>query len=194
MKVLVIYTHPNPKSFNHAILETVLKGLKESKHEVKEKDLYKLDIKNTLDKKDLETLLGGDTPKDIKTEQEDISWAEALIFIYPTWWYDRPALLKGWIDRVWSNNFAYEYVDKKAKGLLTHNKALVITTLGSSEEDFDNLRPGDKEAIKIPMVHGTLNFCGIKNVDFKPFYGFVDNTEKERKAILEEIYLLAKDF
>ena len=191
MKVLVIYTHPNPESFNHAVLENVLKGLKESEHEVKEKDLYKLAIKNTLDKKDFEALLSGDVPDDIQIEHKDISWAEALIFIYPTWWYGRPALLKGWIDRVWSNNFAYEYVDNKAKGLLKHNKALIITTLGASEED---LKDEDKQAIKLPMVHGTLNFCGIKNVDFKPFYGFVNNTEEERKAILEEVYQLAKDF
>ena len=194
MKVLVIYTHPNPESFNHALLQTVVKGLKEAKHQVKEKDLYSLGFNPVLTGDDLKNIADGNVPEDIKPEHADILWADSLIFIYPIWWYDRPALLKGWIDRVFSDGFAFKYGDKGPEGLLKHNKALVITTLGSTEEMFDQLRPGDKETLKTSMVNGTLKFCGLKNVDYKSYYGIPFITEEARKGILEEIFLLAKNF
>jgi NAD(P)H dehydrogenase (quinone) len=185
MKTLVIYTHPNPKSFNHAILETVEATLKEKKHDVKIRDLYADPIKSTLDVDDFDSFKAGIIPEDIKKEQQLLKWAENLVFVYPLWWFDRPALLKGYIDRVFSKGFAFDYAPTGAIGLLPHKKALVIQTAGTPQAIFEknNAFPGIESA----MLDGTLKFSGIQNSKIKTFCGVPSATHEERQAMLVQV-------
>ena len=109
MKHLIIYTHPNPASFNHAIKETLARVLKEKGHEVRVRDLYALGFDPVLKASDFETFLAGKVPVDIAVEQEHIRWAEQLTFLYPIWWGRMPSIAGGYIDRVLSKGFAYDY-------------------------------------------------------------------------------------
>jgi NAD(P)H dehydrogenase (quinone) len=191
MKVLVVYTHPNPKSFNHAILDEVEEGLKESGHEVKVKDLYALNFKTSLDGADFVQIMDGKIPPDVVQEQADIAWADGLVFIYPIWWFSTPALLKGWVDRVLLKGFAYDFLPEGPKGLLKHQKALVLTTTGGPEAGYD---ARDAKGIIIrPMTDGTLGFCGVQNISHKNFYGLPAD-EETRKGWLVEVRALAKAF
>ncbi len=83
MKHLIVYAHPNPESLNHAILDTTVNTLKKNGHEVVVRDLYALDFQPVLKPEDTEAMKAGQTPNDIKTEQEFISEADAITFIYP---------------------------------------------------------------------------------------------------------------
>ncbi|HEO64897.1 MAG TPA: flavodoxin family protein [Spirochaetes bacterium] len=185
MKILIVYTHPNPASFNHAILEAVESTLKGSGHDIRVKDLYQTGFKNVLDGGDFTQIMGGTIPDDIKKEHEDILWAEGLVFIYPVWWIDRPAQLKGWIDRTMLQGFAFDYSPEgMPTGLLKHQKAMVITTTGGPEEFYDQAQM--KDMIRRPMCDGTLGFCGIQDVAYKAFFAVPHVTDDVRKGMLEE--------
>ncbi len=184
MKVLIVFTHPNPNSFNHALLEKVVAGLKQAGHEIKIKDLYQENFDPILKADDLSLLQQGIIPEKIAHEQEQLLWADGLVFIYPLWWFGRPAMLKGWFDIVLTNGLAFEYSDKGVQGLLQHQRALVIITAGGSEEYFK-----DNDALQLihrPITDGTLSFCGIKDVSHKIYYDIATISDTERNHILDE--------
>ena len=112
MKVVVIYAHPNPMSFNAAIAAAVREELEKKGAKIKFKDLYAMNWNPVLSAAEFESHQKGTVTEDIKTEQTDISWADAVIMICPIWWTSVPAILKGYIDRVFSIGFAYEYADQ----------------------------------------------------------------------------------
>lgn len=188
MNVLVVYTHPHPYGFNQGILERIEKTLVDQKQELRTKKLYELyeqGFNPVLDYSELSILKQGKIPGDIQKEHKDILWAEALVFVYPIWWYSCPALLKGWIDRVFCYDFAYRMGVKGLEGLLHHEKALVITTSANSHEDYEN--SGGVELIERPMTIGTLAFCGIKKVHYKALYSVQKVSDRERSVMLDEV-------
>ena len=182
MKVLIVFTHPSSNSFNHALLENITEGLTKSGHEVRIKDLYKEDFDPILTADDLTMLHNDQIPEKIASEQDQLLWADGLVFIYPLWWFDRPAMLKGWFDIVLTNGLAFEYSNEGVKGLLKHKKALVIITAGGSKQYFI-----DNDALQLihrPVTDGTLSFCGIKDVSHRIYYDIANLTDDERKSIL----------
>lgn len=185
MKALVVFAHPNPKSFNRAVLDTVTAELKKKGAEVRVKDLYATHWNPILAASDFEQLLGGKTPEDIAREQGEVTWADTLFFIYPIWWYSHPAILKGWIDRVFSFGFAYTMTDKGPEGLLKNKTATVITTSGGDRATAE--QNGLLASIKATMVNGILGFSGITDVRHRNLFAvpYVDDTA--RKKMLEEV-------
>ena len=100
MNVLIVFAHPNPHSFNHAILNQVDATLRERGHLTRIRDLYQMQFRAVMDREDLDRNWRGDLPEETLREHEAIRWAQGLVFIYPIWWFGPPAILKGWIDRV----------------------------------------------------------------------------------------------
>lgn len=184
MKVLIVFTHPNSSSFNHALLEKIKTGLKQSGHELRVKDLYQEDFNPVLNSEDLTQLHQGDIPLRIAKEQQQLLWADGLIFIYPLWWFTPPAMLKGWFDVVLSNGVAFEYSSAGAKGLLKHKKALVMITAGASKEYF--IENDSLEISYRPITDGTLAFCGIENISQEIFYDIANRSDEERAKILQK--------
>ena len=192
MNILIVYTHPNSTSFNHAILDSISIGLEKAGHAVRIKDLYKENFDPVLHAEDLANLQVGDIPERIGRQQEDLLWAEGLVFIYPLWWFDRPAMLKGWFDLVLTNGLAFEYSDKGVRGLLKHKKALVIITAGGSKQYFI-----DTDALQLihrPVTDGTLSFCGISDVTHRIYYDVANLSDDERADILNESVVLGETF
>lgn len=186
MKALVIFSHPNQDSFNGAVLKTVQEALGKGQHEVKVKDLYRMNWNPLLSVADLQQLYSGSVPDDIAAEQKDVSWADMLIFIYPIWWFQQPAILKGWIDRVFSHGFAYRQTPEGAiEGLLRGRRAVIITTSGADEQNMK--QNGILDAINISMVKGTLGFSGITDVVYKNLYAVPAVTDDDRKKMLQDV-------
>ena len=102
MKVLVVLAHPVVESFAHAVHLRAVTGFERAGHEVRVLDLYRMGFDPVMSAEDRE---GYHTPELNETKVADhldlLRWAEGLVFVYPTWWYSMPAMLKGWIDRVW---------------------------------------------------------------------------------------------
>lgn len=192
MNILLVYAHPNPRSFNRAILETIDAELCERGHATCIRDLYQMRFRAVLDGEDLIRNWRGDLPNDIRQEQEAIRWAQGLVFIYPIWWFGPPAILKGWIDRVFVRKFAFDFTEAGMQGLLTHEKALIVNTLGGDEATYQRLRW--HELLVRPMAEGILEACGIRTVTHRAFYQVPTVSPAERHAMLAEARDLAATF
>ncbi|MBS34862.1 MAG: NAD(P)H dehydrogenase [Thiotrichales bacterium] len=133
MNVLVIYAHPSRDSFNAAILDVVRRVFSGADLRIRDINAEGFDPVLTLDRyncyndPDLNA-------KAVEDYARDLQWAEALMFIYPTWWYGQPAILKGWLERVMSPGVAVNLDDdgKPAGPKLNHIKVLgAIVTYGA---------------------------------------------------------------
>ncbi|MDX8364668.1 NAD(P)H-dependent oxidoreductase [Cytobacillus sp. Hm23] len=189
MKHLVIYAHPNPQSFNHAILETVVGRLEDQGNEVVVRDLYALNFEPVLSGNDFAAFQSGNTPNDIQTEQEHVKWADVITLIYPIWWTGLPAILKGYIDRVFAYGFAYAVNEQGGyEKLLAGKKAVVLNTIGHPEDYYEQI--GMIGAMKQTTDNGIFDFVGIETLEHK-FFGSVpsvdDNTRKQMLVDVEHI-------
>jgi NAD(P)H dehydrogenase (quinone) len=194
MKVLIVYAHPNPQSFNRAVLDAFTDGLAGAGHTFEVVDLYGINFEACLSGEDLTKFMEGRAPDDIQTQQEKLSQAEGLVLIHPVWWRGPPAILKGWIDRVFSFGFAYVFDEKDGHpiGLLKHKKAMIINTAGANEENAK--RTGLTEALRLTEVEGILRFCGIGEVQHIVFYNMTGSDDMTRKGYLEESRSLGQGF
>ncbi|WP_440603021.1 NAD(P)H-dependent oxidoreductase [Bacillus sp. GB_SG_008] len=185
MKHLIVYAHPNPQSFNHAILETFQGQLQEKGHEVRVRDLYAINFNPVLAADDFISFSQGNTPADIKAEQEHITWADVITFIYPVWWAGLPAILKGYVERVFSQGFAFTYGPNGVDKFLTGKKGVLLSTMGNSKENYD--ASGMFEAMKKTTDAGIFDFTGIETVEHA-FYTSVPSVDNEvRTQYLEEV-------
>ncbi|MGF1922908.1 MAG: NAD(P)H-dependent oxidoreductase [Bacteroidia bacterium] len=160
MKHLIIYAHPNDKSLNHLFMQTAVDSLQDQNHEIEIRDLYSLDFNPTLSLEDMAGQRNGIVASDVKQEQAYISWAEQITFIYPIWWTGMPAIMKGYIDRVFSYGFAYRYDQGVQKGLLTGKKAIVINTHGKSKAEYEGI--GMDKALLLTSDKGIFTYCGLE--------------------------------
>ena len=136
MQALVVYCHPNPQSFTAAVRDTVIARLEAAGAEVRLFDLYAQGFDPRL------TAVDFDAYEDeainctgIEDEVAALRWCDTLIFVYPTWWYGLPAMLKGWLDRVLVPGVAFAMPDAQGniKPCMTHITRLgVFTTCGAS--------------------------------------------------------------
>lgn len=137
MRALVVYCHPREESFNAAIRDLVLDRLKAADAEIRLRDLYAEGFDPVLSAREHESYeRHPDNLAGLEKDSEDLLWCDTLIFVYPTWWYGHPAMLKGWLDRAFLPEVAF--LMPKADGEtirpnLTHIKRLgVYTTCGAS--------------------------------------------------------------
>ncbi len=185
MKALVVYAHPNDKSFNHAIKDEIILMLKEKNAEIRINDLYKEKFNPVLAPSDFEKLAKGTASDDVLKYQTDVKWSEIIIFIYPIWWASMPAILKGYIDRVFSHGFAYKSGKNGVEGQLSDKKVFVINTTGSPFSLYSET--GMHDAIKKLSDFAIFDFCGIKDVKHL-FFGAVPSVDDAtRKSYLESM-------
>lgn len=111
MHVYVIFAHPSHRSFSRSVLDAFMRGLKQAGHTHEVADLYQMGFESEMDEAQYLREVSGNpdlpVPPDIEAEQAKINRADGLVFIYPVWWSDCPAKLKGWFDRVLSCGYAY---------------------------------------------------------------------------------------
>jgi putative NADPH-quinone reductase len=136
MRFLVVYCHPLETSFCNALNQTVINALQKADHEVRNLDLYADGFQPVLTRQErIDYFEQGVNQQNVKKYIEDLLWAEAVVFIYPTWWFNLPALLKGWLDRVWLPHVAFTVTgDPKQplKPLLQNIRLMAgVTTYGS---------------------------------------------------------------
>lgn len=182
MKMLVIYAHPNPASFCAALLRTGLELLTAAGVETRVHDLYQLKFEPVLSGSDFEALAQGEVAADIAGLQADITWADHLLMIHPTWWMGMPAIMKGYLDRVLSYGFAFVSDATGTRGLLSGRKAILVQTTGGTEEFF--AESGLSAAIHDTVDKGVLGFCGIELIAHHYCYAVPSVPAAERAAML----------
>ncbi|MDM7918370.1 MAG: NAD(P)H-dependent oxidoreductase [Methanosarcina sp.] len=181
MKVLYIFAHPEPKSFNSAMKDTALAALKEKGHEVKLSDLYAMEFNPVLKASDfterknpdlfnpfLEAIKASKTgafSPDIKEEMEKVKWADLLIFQFPIFFTAMPAIMKGWIDRVLAPGFGFNPVTNSAydTGLFKGKSAMLAFTTGAPKEMYsEGGAHGDIHKHMESVTHCVFEYMGMK--------------------------------
>jgi len=137
-------------------------------------------------------------PKDVLVQQHKVAQAEALAFVAPVHFLSFPAILKGWLDRVWTPGFAYDLTPEAWRGdingrqpKLTHTKALIIQTTIFDKRAYD---AGLREAMRTVIDEFTLTYPGIKNVEREYFYAVHGADDATRRGYLERAYALGREF
>lgn len=166
MKNLVIYAHPNPASLNHFFKQTIVESLKNSGEEIVVRDLNEINFNPVLSLDDMRGQRMGQVSEEVKTEQDFISWADQIIFVYPIWWTGMPAIMKGYIDRVFSYGFAYRYDQGVQKGLLTGKETVIVNSHGKSNAEYQAM--GMDKALALTSDTGIFTYCGLEII--KHFY------------------------
>ncbi|MGL5115906.1 MAG: NAD(P)H-dependent oxidoreductase [Beijerinckiaceae bacterium] len=135
MKVLIVYCHPLPESFAGAILRRTMAGLASAGHQTRVIDLYAEGFTPTLSSQErIDYHTPGLNESHVADHLAALRWCEGLVFIYPTWWYGPPAMLKGWLDRVWVPHATFEMPTpgKPIGRVLTNIRFIAaVSTLGS---------------------------------------------------------------
>lgn len=190
--VLLYFTHPNPGSLNGAAADAIAEIAKKHGHDLRRKNLYEMDFDPVLGMEDFQAWEKQSVPPAVKAEQEDISWAEKLIYVYPIWWNERPAKLKGYMDRTLTFGFAYSMDENGLNKMLTGKSAMMAVTYGSPDPLYDGLSI-DQRYIKDNMVKGTLSFCGIETEEVVETYGVLAEANKPEQH-LENVRAAAERF
>ncbi|MDR2221839.1 MAG: NAD(P)H-dependent oxidoreductase [Flavobacteriaceae bacterium] len=176
-KIVVINGHPNPDSFNFGMVEAYIKGAKASGAVIRELTIAKMSFDPNLrygyqKRMELEP--------DLLAAFEDIKWADHLVWVHPVWWGGLPALLKGFIDRLFLPGFTYQYRpnsmlwDKLLKGKTAH----IITSLDQPGWYYRLMygRPSVNQLKK-----STLEFCGVSPVQVT-YVGIIRNSKAEQRT------------
>ncbi|WP_018700908.1 NAD(P)H-dependent oxidoreductase [Amorphus coralli] len=136
MKVLVVYAHPCGDSFNAAVRDRVVAGLLVAGHEVEVADLYAEGFDPVMGAEERRRYDTADVnEKPVADELARLRRCEALVFVYPTWWFGLPAILKGWLDRVFVPHatFSLPTETRRPQGQLTGiREIVVVTTCGAT--------------------------------------------------------------
>ncbi len=179
MKHLIIYTHPNPQSLNSCLKNSLVEHLEGGNHEVVVRDLYKLNFNPVLSVEDMIGQRAGMVAADVKAEQEFVTWADCITFIHPIWWTGLPALMKGYIERVFSYGFAYRYDKGVQKGLLSGKQAIIINTHGKSNSEYEAI--GMDNALRLTSDKGIYIYSGL---EVKKHF-FFDKADRVSSEIIE---------
>ncbi|STR27288.1 Putative NADPH-quinone reductase (modulator of drug activity B) [Janthinobacterium lividum] len=187
-RILILLGHPSSDSFCAALADAYAATARSDGHTVRELRLGQLDFDPILHEgyRQVQPL-----EADLLAAQEAISWAEHLVFAYPIWWGGAPALLKGFVDRVFLPGYAFKYRPGKAfpAQLLLGRTAQLLVTMDTPPWYF-------RWVYHMPGIHQlrktTLEFCGIKPVKVASFGPILNATEPQRTRWLEQTQALAR--
>lgn len=193
MKILLVYAHPEPTSATHHLVETAVEALEAQGHEIMRSDLYGMNWKAVFDGQDFPQRVGpnrlslmeesahafanGLQTPDVEEEQRKLLAADAVILLFPLWWYGMPAIMKGWVDRVWAYGLAYGYqgagnAHRYGEGGFAGKRALLAVCVGGPEKDYlPRGINGPLEQLLFPITHGTLFFPGMQVLPTFAVYG-----------------------
>lgn len=201
MRVFIVHAHHEPKSFNGAMTETAVAALGAAGHEVILSDLYRMGFDPVSDRRNFTTVKDaaylrqqaeesfahqhqGFAPQ-IATELEKLFWCEALIFQFPLWWFGLPAILKGWVDRVFALGPVYGGGRRYDKGVLAGRRAMCALTTGGAATSYgENGINGEIGSLLYPINHGIFAFTGFTVIEPFVVYGPARLTEMERVSEL----------
>ena len=197
MHVYVVFAHPSRESFTRQVLDAFSRGLTDAGHTVEIGDLYAMGFEADMDLAQYKRETGGDpaepVPEDVRAEQEKLQRADGLAFVYPVWWSDCPAKLKGWFDRVWTYGYAYVYDEgEHLTSRISIRKALVVCPAGHTVEHLEEI--GKAESMRRIMVQDRLIGVGVKDARMEILGGMTFDRGLMKEQNLARAYDLGRGF
>ncbi|SDE92134.1 NAD(P)H dehydrogenase (quinone) [Variovorax sp. CF079] len=194
-KILIVHAHPEPTSVTQGLVDVSRQTLRQLGYEVLESDLYAMHWKAVFDERDFpmraqterlsfidesgHSYASERQSPDIADEQEKVLAADAVIFQFPLWWYGMPAIMKGWVDRVWAYGLAYGYKNagnqyRYGDGAFKGKRAVLSVAVGGPAKDYSPRGiNGPLEQLLFPITHGSLYFPGFDVLPTHAVYGAV---------------------
>ncbi len=188
MRTLVVYCHPVPESYCAALRDAAVATLTARGDEVRIVDLYAEGFDPVMTAGERRIYDQG-PPADpaLQPYVENLKWAQAVLFVYPTWWYGLPAMLKGWFDRVWATGVVFDLPPDGGRivSRISHIRRIgIVTTCGATMlVSFLMGQPGRKT-----IMRGMRALCAPRSRSmFLAHYDMDRSTPESRKAFLEKI-------
>jgi len=197
MHVYVVFAHPSRQSFSASVLEAFTRGLTEAGHSCEVADLYRDGFRSEMDEAQYLRETSGDpglaVPADVRAEQARIARARGLAFIYPVWWSDCPAKLKGWFDRVLTCGYAYVYDAAGTRSTRVDiEQALVLCSAGHPVSHLEET--GIAESMRRIMLGDRLLGIGVRHARMEILGGMMPGDETHREENLRRAYELGRGF
>ncbi len=204
MNVLIVYAHNGGSSFNAALKDTAVTTLTMAGHSVNVSDLYAMNFDPVSDRRNFSSIKNADIfnqqdeetyayeqqtfSQELKLEMDKLQQCDLLIFQFPIWWLGMPAILKGWVDRVFARGVAYGGGHFFDQGKFAGKRAMLSITMGGPQLAYSEqgIYCRSIEDILFPIHHGILNFTGFSVL--QPFVVYEPNHIEhiERQACLEQ--------
>ncbi|MGO1000334.1 NAD(P)H-dependent oxidoreductase [Lysobacter sp. CA196] len=161
MNALIVVAHPDPQSLTHAVAAHFADGLSQSGHAFEIADLAAEGFDPRFNNDDVAGFyLRTPAPADVRAEQARIDRADALTLVFPVYWWSMPGLLKGWIDRVFANGWAYEEGDGRIVKKLRHLRVHLLGVGGAGAGTYR--KHGYDVAMNTQIDHGIFDYCGAR--------------------------------
>ncbi|WP_438029590.1 NAD(P)H-dependent oxidoreductase [Sorangium sp. So ce233] len=212
MNILIVYAHPEPRSLNSALRDRMVATLTAAGHEVLVSDLYAQRWKAALDGADFpaepegaplhlidashRAFANGTQTSDVAEEQRRLLWADAVILQFPLWWFSMPAILKGWVERVFAHGFAYgvgehsdrRWGDRYGEGVFAGKRAMLVVTAGGWADHYaERGINGPMDDLLFPIQHGILFYPGFSVLDPFVVYRAERMNEERFRAITTDL-------
>lgn len=186
MYTLIVYCHPYEGNFNHAVLEALCARYDRADESYRVIDLYADGFDPALSSAELAVYSAGEVLDPLVVRyQELVAGCCKLVFVFPIWWNDMPAMLRGWFDKVMLAGFSWIATGEGLEGTLTHIASAEVYTTSANPTAFIRERAGD--GIQRALIDGTLRQLGISHGTWVNFGGMDASTPEERSAYLAKI-------
>ncbi len=203
MKALIVYWHPEPQSFNHAMFCTAKTALSNAGWEVDASDLHAISFNPVSGRSNFQSVKDPDFLKlqieemhatevhgfspDLELEMQKVEWCDLMIWQFPLWWFGLPAVLKGWVDRVFAMGRTYGGGRIYETGVFKGKRALLSLTTGAPADAYTkNGFNGDILGILRPIHRGMLEFVGFDVLLPQIVYAPVRMSDEQRRHEIEK--------
>lgn len=202
MNIFVVYWHPEPRSFNHAMYETATTTLAAGGHNVRCSNLHAMTFDPVSSRMNFSSIKDANYLKlqreethatqvsgfsnALAGEMEKLEWCDLMIWQFPLWWFGLPAVLKGWVDRVFAMGRVYGFDHVYETGTCRGKRAMLSTTTGGPEAAFlEGGFNGDIDGILRPIHKGMFQFVGFDVLSPQIVYAPARMSQEQRQTQLE---------
>ncbi|HFI0463712.1 TPA: NAD(P)H-dependent oxidoreductase [Streptococcus suis] len=201
MKALIVFAQPRKSSFTHALVDRIAQTIQGQGHQVQIRDLYAMGFDPVLKAEDTIHIEEGKFlreadgfPSDVQVEMDLIEASDLLVYVFPSWWNGMPAIMKGYVDRVFQHGFAYSFESDEPRKRFKDKKAIFFTPTGQPQNEDGSLTAID-QAMKMLTSEWLFNSNDAQVIDHI-FYGrvpylsnqeltaYLDHAEKTIRDIL----------
>ncbi|MBS1718443.1 MAG: NAD(P)H-dependent oxidoreductase [Armatimonadetes bacterium] len=196
-RILIVFAHPEIKSFNGSLLRFAVRALEQHGHTVETSELFQMgfnpvsgphDFDHPVDKEyfsyseeQKRAVSQTSFAPDVAVEQDKVSRADVVIFHFPLWWFSMPGIMKGWVDRVFAHGYAYGGGRWFDDGPFAGKRAMLIVSTGGARAAYgEHGLQGDIDQILWPIHHGILRFTGFDVLP--PFVIYGDEVGEPEKV------------
>lgn len=177
MKTLLVIAHARRSSLTGQVADAFSEAAQTNGHTFELADLAREEFDPVLREEDEPDWDNPDKvySEDVRREMQRIERNDATVMVFPVYWWSMPALLKGWIDRVWNNGWAY------GARTLKHKKALLLGTAAGSAAGYE--KRGYDQAMRMQILTGMMEYCGIPESELHLLFDVLDDREERNRHL-----------